>query len=70
LQSKAVRDVSQLGWQPDILLLRVCVRLDDSEHITGGISRVSKPADLGNRHFRHANFSATLFDLLDRFIER
>jgi hypothetical protein len=55
---------------PDIRLFRVRIWRDDSKHVAGWIFRVSKPPDLRNRHLGHADFSATLLNLLYRLIER
>src|SRR4029077_14383706 len=51
-------------------LLRFCVRLNNSKHVTGWIFWEGKPANFRDRHFRHADFSAALLDFLDRLIQR
>src|SRR5215813_3283399 len=51
-------------------LFCVRVRLDNSKYVTGRICRVSKPADLWDRHLWDADCSAALLDLPYRLIKR
>src|SRR5918996_2510827 len=53
-----------------VRLSRVCIRLDDSEHIPGWILCVSEPADFRDCHLWHANPSTSLLNLLHRLIKR
>src|SRR6266481_583614 len=51
-------------------LLCFCVWLYDSEHVAGRICCIGKPANVRNRHLRHAGFTAALLNFLYRLVER
>src|SRR6266699_3078063 len=50
-------------------LYRVCIRLDNSEHVSGRILCVGEPTDLRDRHFWNADFSTALFYFFHRSVQ-